>query len=288
MSRFLCLLLTAWLGVQASARAQQFPIPQASPHAVITHTIGLTDVTVDYHAPGVKNRKVWGQLVPYDQVWRAGANENTLITFSDSVRIGGKPVAAGTYSVYVLPSNDHDWQFILNKKTDHWGNEGYKAEDDVLRVAVVPETTTPARETLHYWFSDVRPAAARLNLSWEEKTISVFIRTNANAKVLVAMKQAVDKTPNDPQLLAAAADYLIQNQLEAELALRYINRAIELNESYTNLWLKARLMAQKEDYLSAVESARRAIKLGDKDNDAFKAQLPSMKLTLTQWQSKAY
>jgi tetratricopeptide (TPR) repeat protein len=286
MSRLLCLLLAGFLAATA-AQAQQFPLPQASPHAVVTQTLGLTDVTVDYHTPGVKNRKVWGGLVPYDQVWRAGANENTLITFTDSVRVSGKPVAAGTYSLYVQPSADHDWQLILNKVTTHWGNEGYDPKDDVLRVPVLPETT-PNRETLHYWFSDVRPGAGRLNLSWETKTISVFIRTNVHAKVLLAMQQAVQKTPNDPQLLAQAADYLIQNQIEAETALRYINRAIELNDSYTNNWLKARLMAQKEDYLSAVESARRAIKLGDKDDDAFKTQLPSMKVALTQWQSKAY
>lgn len=286
MFRFFCLLLLSLLGA-APVRAQLFPQPQVSPHAVITQTVGLTDITVDYHAPGVRNRSIWGQLVPYDQVWRAGANENTLITFTDSVRVGNKPVAAGTYSLFVQPSADHDWQFILNKKTDHWGNEGYDAQNDVLRVPVMPETS-PMRETLHYWFSDIRPGTARLNLSWEQRTISVFIRTNPHAKVLAAMQAAVAKTPNDPQLLSAAADYLIQNQIEAELALKYVNRAIELNESYTNLWLKARLMAQKEDYLSAVESARRAIKAGDKDDDKFKNQLPGMKLTLTQWQSKAY
>jgi tetratricopeptide (TPR) repeat protein len=286
MSRLICLILAGFLAI-VGAEAQQFPQPQASPHAVVSQTIGLTDVTVDYHTPGVKNRKIWGQLVPYDQVWRAGANENTLITFSDSVRISGKPVPAGTYSVYVQPSADHDWQFILNKVTTHWGSEGYDPKDDLIRVPVLPETT-PLRESLHYWFSDVRPATGRLNLSWETKTISVFIRTNVHAKVLAGMQAAVQKTPNDPQLLAQAADYLIQNQIEAELALRYINRAIELNDSYTNNWLKARLMAQKEDYLSAVESARRAIKLGDKDDDSFKTQLPSMKVALTQWQAKAY
>ncbi|GAB2941547.1 DUF2911 domain-containing protein [Hymenobacter coalescens] len=262
-------------------------MPQASPHAVVMQTIGLTDVTVKYHTPGVKNRKVWGQLVPYDQIWRAGANENTLITFSDSVRVGGKPVAAGTYSLYIQPSADHDWQFILNKVTTHWGSEGYDAKDDVLRVPVLPENS-PMRESLHYWFSDVRPNAARLNLSWEERTISVRITTNVHARVLAGMRQAVEKSPADAQLLAQAADYLIQNQIEAELALKYINRAIELNDSYTNNWLRARLMAQKEDYLSAVESARRAIKLGDKDDDSFKHQLPNMKLALTQWQAKAY
>ncbi|OON67620.1 DUF2911 domain-containing protein [Hymenobacter sp. CRA2] len=286
MPRLLCFVLLCFLGFGA-ARAQQFAMPQASPHAVVTQTIGLTDVTVDYHTPGVKNRKVWGQLVPYEQVWRAGANENTLITFSDSVRIGGKAVPAGKYSVYVLPSADHDWQFILNKVTTHWGSEGYDPKDDLIRVPVLPEQA-PMHETLNYWFSDVRQSAARLNLSWEEKTISVLIRTNVNAKVLASMKAAVEKAPADPQLLAQAADYLIQNQIEAELALKYINRAIELNDSYTNNWLKARLMAQKEDYLSAIESARRAIKLGDKDDDTFKHQLPGMKLALTQWQSKAY
>ncbi|GAA4386352.1 DUF2911 domain-containing protein [Hymenobacter koreensis] len=269
------------------ATAQEFPQPQASPHAVVTQTIGLTEVTVDYHAPNVKGRKVWGNLVPYGQIWRAGANENTLITFSDSVRVGGKPVPAGKYSLFVLPLADEEWQLVLNKVTTHWGAEGYDEKNDVARFPVLPETA-PMRETLNYWFSDVRPGTARLNLSWEERTISVSIRTDVNTQVLRAMRKAVAEKPNNPQLLAQAAEYLIQNQLEGELALRYINQAIELNNTYANNWLKAKLLAQKEDYTTAVAFARRAIKLGDKDDESFKTQLPSMRAVLTQWQAKAY
>ncbi|KAA9339847.1 DUF2911 domain-containing protein [Hymenobacter busanensis] len=286
MSRFVALVASCLLTASV-ALAQDFPQPQASPRAVVTQTVGLTEVTVDYHAPNVKGRKIWGQLVPYDQVWRAGANENTTITFSDSVRVGGKPVPAGKYSVYVLPSADHEWQLILNKVTTHWGAEGYKEADDLLRLPVLPETA-PMRETLGYWFSDVRPGAARLNLSWEERTLSVSIRTDVNTQVVRAMKKAVEAKPDNPQLLAQAADYLIQNQLEAELALQYINRAIALNDTYTNNWLKAKLLAQKEDYMTAVAFARRAIKMGDKDDESFKTQLPTMRAVLTQWQAKAY
>ncbi|AYA36372.1 DUF2911 domain-containing protein [Hymenobacter oligotrophus] len=286
MSRVLCFFLAFVLCISV-AQAQQFTLPQASPHAFVSQTVGLTEIAVDYHTPAVRNRAIWGQLVPYDQVWRAGANENTIISFTDSVRIGNQTVPAGKYSLFVLPSAEHDWQFILNKVTTHWGAEGYDAKEDQVRVPVMPEQST-MHETLVYWFSDVRPNSAKLNLSWEQKTISVTIRTNVHAKVLNAMQAALTERPNDPQLLAQAADYLIQNRMEAELALRYINRAIELNDSYTNNWLKARLMAQKEDYLTAVEIARRAIKMGDKDDESFKHQLPNMRLALTEWQSKAY
>ncbi|WP_400190913.1 DUF2911 domain-containing protein [Hymenobacter sp. B81] len=280
---FVAGLLLAWSG----AAAQDFPQPQASPKASVSQTIGLTQVTVDYHAPNVKGRKVWGNLVPYDQVWRAGANENTLITFSDTVRLAGQLVPAGKYSLFVLPAADHEWQLILNKVTTHWGAEGYDPKNDLLRVAVLPESA-PMTETLRYWFSDVRPGAARLNLAWEERTISVNLRTDVHTQVVRAIKQAVGSKPGNAQLLAQAAEYLIQNQLEAELALRYIDQAIALNDSYVNNWLKAKLLAQNQDYTTAVAFARRAIKLGDKDDESFKNQLPSMRAVLTQWQAKAY
>lgn len=280
-------LSTPALAQQPAADMPQLPLPQASPHAMVMQTIGLTDVAVDYHAPGVKGRQVWGQLVPWGEVWRAGANENTLVTLSAPVRINGQALPAGTYSFYVLPLDNQDWQLIFNRVTTHWGSEGYATADDVLRVPASSEVA-PMHETLLYWFSEVKPTTARLNLTWEKRTVSMTIETEVHEQAVKGIQQTLAAAPGNWQLLAQAADYLVQNDLQGELALRYINESIKLKNVYTNNWIKARLLASKQDYTTAIVFARKAIKLGDKSDDTFKSQLPSMRVALTDWQAKAY
>ncbi|WBO86043.1 DUF2911 domain-containing protein [Hymenobacter yonginensis] len=267
--------------------ASLLPLPQASPHVLLSHTIGLSEVNLDYHAPSVRNRVIWEGLVPYGQIWRAGANENTVITFADTVRVNGKTLPAGKYSFYVFPRSDQDWDMVFNRVTTHWGAEGYDPKDDVLRVPVVPEVSA-FHETLLYWFSDVKPGSAHLNLSWEKKTVSLYIDTNVQAKVVAGIEKAVAQRPGDWQLLAQAADYLVQNNLQAERALYFINESIRLRDVYTNNWIKARLLASKLDYDTAIVYGRKAIKMGDKDDVAFKSQLPTMRTALIEWQGKAY
>ncbi|GAA3941063.1 DUF2911 domain-containing protein [Hymenobacter algoricola] len=272
---------------QSYAEQQQLPLPQASPHAVVQQTVGLTDITVDYHSPSVKGRAIWGALVPYDQVWRAGANENTILAFADPVILNGQSVPAGRYSFYVVPHETQDWEVVLNRVTTHWGAEGYEAKDDQLRLKAAPETA-PLHESLLYWFSELKPASARLNLTWEKRTVSVLVTTDVHTKVLATIEKTIAAQPQNWQLLAQAADYLVLNNLESERALRYINESIRLKEAYTNTWIKARLLASQQDFGTAIEVGRKAIKLGEKRDTNFKTQLPGMRLALTEWQSKAY
>lgn len=274
-------------GSMASAQPVQLPLPQASPHAVVTQTIGLTEVTVDYHAPAVRNRTVWGGLVPYDQVWRAGANENTLIRFSTPVLLRGQTVAAGQYSFYVFPHADKEWELVLNRVVNHWGAEGYDPKADAIRVPVLPETA-PFHETLLYWFSDVQPTGAHLNLSWEKRTLVLPIETEVYKQALSGIEQVLQQKPGDWQLLAQAADYMVQNNLQPERALTLINESLKLQDAATNNWIKARLLAQQQDFGTAIVYARKAIKLSDKEDATFKAQLPGMRIALTEWQAKAY
>ncbi|WP_460611836.1 DUF2911 domain-containing protein [Hymenobacter seoulensis] len=268
-------------------RPVQLPLPQASPHALVSQTFGLTTVTVDYHSPAVRGRAVWGGLVPYDQVWRAGANENTVITFSTPVLLRNQLVPAGQYSLYVIPHQDRDWEIVLNRVTTHWGAEGYDPKDDVVRVPAIPDTS-PFQEGLFYWFSDIKPTGAHLNLTWEKRTLSLPIEAEVHKQVISGIEQVLQQKPNDWQLLAQAADYLVQNNIQPERALTYINESIKLQDVATNNWIKARLLAQQQDFGTAIVYARKAIKLGDKEDSAFKNQLPSMRIALTEWQAKAY
>ena len=129
-----CLLVLA-----SFCQAQSFVIdlPAPSQHAVITQRLGLTDITINYHRPLVNGRVIWGKLVPYGEVWRAGANENTTIAFTDPVSIDGKPLPAGTYGLHMIPG-EHEWTVIFSKQNAAWGSFTYKQDEDALRITVKP------------------------------------------------------------------------------------------------------------------------------------------------------
>jgi hypothetical protein len=149
--------------------------PRPSPAAKVSQRVGFTDITVDYSSPGVKKRKVWGDVVPLDKVWRAGANASTKVTFSKDVIVGDKPVPAGTYSLLAIPGKK-TWTVIFNKNTDIGGNyDKYVEADDVARVTATPKSI-PARERLAYIFSDVTDDSVSLDLEWDKVRVSVPIK----------------------------------------------------------------------------------------------------------------
>src|SRR5215813_2137976 len=142
-------------------------LPRLSQHAVVTQRIGLTDVTINYHSPLVGGRKIWGtNVAPYDKVWRAGANENTTITFADDVAIEGKPLAAGTYGLHTIPDKDQ-WTIIFSKNSTSWGSFSYDEKEDALRVTVKPHVAE-SFDVLTYVFDDVKPDSAAATLRWEK------------------------------------------------------------------------------------------------------------------------
>ena len=121
----------------ATGETLMLKLPRASQHALITQRIGITDITINYHRPLANGRQVWGKLVPYGQVWRAGANENTTITFTDPVTIEGQALDKGTYGLHMSP-NENEWTVIFSKNATSWGSFAYKQDEDALRVNVKP------------------------------------------------------------------------------------------------------------------------------------------------------
>lgn len=153
--------------------------PQASPGAKVTQRVGAGDITVEYSSPGVKQRKIWGGLVPYGKPWRTGANASTKVTFTNDMFVAGKLVPAGTYSLLTIPG-PRSWTVILNKNTSIRGDmENYKQDEDVARVTVT-STTIPARERLTFIFSDVTESAVTLDLEWEKLRVSIPIKTTGS------------------------------------------------------------------------------------------------------------
>jgi len=254
---------------------------------MLKQTIGLTTITVSYHTPGVKGRQIWGNLVPYGQVWRCGANEATLISFTDDVKINGEPLAAGTYSLFTLPENADKWFVIFNRDTILWGSEGYDAGKDALRVPMQSQGTT-FYETLQYSFSDIQSKSGKLNLTWEKLNLSFFIAVEPFAKALNNLKADLTQVkPDDWSAYAQASQYLVQNNAEHELALSWINKSLAIKDTFYNNWVKAQLLAQKEEYLEAINLTKKAIKLGQNDPSNFSPLSALMERSLEEWRVKS-
>jgi len=256
------LVALAGLVLASTAAAQEPPklvLPRPSPYATLKQTVGLTDITVAYSSPAVKGRKIWGEVVPFDEVWRAGANECTKVTFSTAITIGGKPVAAGSYCLFLLPTRS-GWTFILNKDTGLWGAYGYKPENDVLRVPATA-TTIPARERLAFEVLDFGDGGGTLALEWGTTRVGVNFELATREAVLASIKAL--KT-DEWRPYANAARYLMETGIEPALALQLVDRSISLKEDWYNLWIKAQVLAAAGQKKEAVEVARRCQELGKK------------------------
>lgn len=227
--------------VALPAAAQPLTLPQVSPHAVVSQTVGLTDVTVDYHRPSVNGRTIWGGLVPYGAVWRAGANDNTTITFSQPVRVEGQDLAAGTYGLHMVPG-ESEWVIAFSNNSTSWGSFSYDEEEDALRVSVTP-ASAPFEEQLRYEVSDVDRDSATVSLYWEKLRVPFRVETDTNAIALRSIRQELRHLAGfNWQGWAQAAGYVLQNDLDADLGLQWADRSIGLQENLQNLSIKARLL----------------------------------------------
>ena len=160
--------------MQLAVKAQQLDLPRPSPFAKTWQTVGLTEITVDYSSPTVKGRKIWGGVVPYDQVWRTGANEATSLKTDTDLDIGGTTVPAGSYTLYTLPSAS-SWKLIINKQTGQWGTV-YQQDQDLARVEMNVTSLSQPVEQFTISFDKKGGDAAQLNLQWEKTQASVEVK----------------------------------------------------------------------------------------------------------------
>lgn len=246
--------------IAARAPAQEAPplsLPRPSPSASLKQMVGLTEISVAYSSPGVKGSKIWGELVPYDVVWRAGANECTKVTFGTAVTFSGKAVSAGSYCLFLLPART-GFTLILSRDTSLWGTYGYKPENDVLRI---PATTAaiPARERLAYEILDFNDDGGTLALEWETLRIGARFELATRETVLAAIRalHTDEWRPN-----ASAARYLLEAKIQPDLAMELIDKSIRQKEDWSNVWIKARLLAAGGKKKEAAALAARAQELG--------------------------
>jgi len=245
----------------APAAFAQLDLPRVSPKATVSQTVGLTDVTITYCRPGVKGRVIWGGLVPYDQVWRTGANEATTITFSDDVTVDGTRLPAGTYGLFTIPGKD-EWTVIFSKGAKQWGAYEYKAEEDVLRIKAKPQPSQ-FQELMTFSFPAVSTESAEVALSWEKLTIPFTVKMNTVDKVLTSARKAIaEAKPDDWRTPYRAAAFCLDNNVGLDEARGWLEKSIAVKETMYNLTGKARLLALEGKKADAISLARKAIAVG--------------------------
>lgn len=235
-------------------------LPQASPVSKLEQRIGLTDISVRYSRPSVKDRKIWGDIVPYRAVWRTGANACTVISFSDNVSINGQTLPAGEYSFFTIPT-ENEWTVIFNKNTKLWGSDGYKQEDDVLRFNVKPDMNAPFTETMLFAFDNIRIDAADLQLMWANMKLSFRISTDTDTKALANIKKAVADAENTYRTYNASATYLLDANKDLPQALDWAKKSVAMQEKFWNLYTLSRAYAANNMIKEAIATAEKSLKL---------------------------
>jgi Protein of unknown function (DUF2911). len=274
------LAAAATLIFSSSIASAQLDLPRPSPSAKVSQVIGLTEVSVEYSSPAVKGRPIWGALVPYDQMWRTGANQATKITFSRDVTLGDKPVPAGSYALFTIPAKGA-WTVILNKKADQAGTaRDYKADLDLVRFQVHAKPA-PHRERLAFLFSDFTEDKGSLDLEWDKLRVSIPIKVNTEEQALANITKGIDGAW---RTYANAARYLGETKKDYDTGLKYIDQSISLKEDWFNLWIKATLLAGKGRAKEAIGLGEKAYQLGQKAEFFFLE--PEIKKTLAEWKKK--
>ena len=253
-------------------------LPQLSPEAKVLQTAGLTTITVDYSAPAVKGRKIWGGLLPMDKVWRAGANHSTVITFSQPVMIGDKEVAAGSYAFFAIPGAT-SWTLIVSKQTDLWGSDGYKQENDVVRVAVKP-VAIPNRERLVYLVTNFDNAAASIDLEWEKVRVTLPVKLKTSEQAIASIKSLDDMSG---QYISAARYYYEEKDYASTIA--WADKSLAAKETWLGYWVKAQGLAGEKKFKEALPLAEKAQTLGNQTPDRF-FFADDVKKALTEWKGK--
>jgi hypothetical protein len=239
------------------SQATELNLPRISQHGETTQTIGISSVSISYSRPLAGTREVWGKTVPYGKVWRAGANENSTITFSDDVSVEGKPLAAGTYGLHMIPDKDQ-WTIIFSKNSTSWGSFSYDEKEDALRVTVKP-ATDQTFDTLTYTFDDVKPDSAVATLRWEKIAVPFRVSVDVKAVTLKSVRNQLRSVGGFTWAgYDEAANWCLDNNYNLEEALKWEDTSIQNEDRFENLETKSRIldaMGKKDEAAKTLSAA---------------------------------
>lgn len=258
----------------------QINTPQPSPLGTITQKVGLTDISINYSRPGVKDRKIFGELVPFGEMWRVGANASTKIKFSDNVSIQGQDVPAGEYALYMIPRADK-WTVVIHKNITYWGvGDKYTEEEDLMRFDVVPTKYPVKIETLTFNIADVKNDECTIEMLWENTGISFAVNTQVDAKVMAEIAEKMKGV--SASTYYQAARYYLENDKDIDQALEWINKALVDNEKFWIVRQKALILEKMERYPEAIAAAELSKKLAEEAKNSHYVMLNEK--SIAEWQ----
>lgn len=245
-----------------AAQSAMLTLPDVSQGARVTQRIGLTDITVAYHRPMVAGRKIFGGVVPYGEVWRAGANLNTTIEVTDPITVEGHPLAAGIYGLHMIPG-ERSWTVIFSKNSTSWGSFTYDSTEDALRVTVAPRSIAP-QEVLTYAFDDPTPRTVVLTMQWEKTAVPIRIDVDTPHLVAQSLRnQLRGRVQVEWPAWEEVANYLLQNSLGADEALRDADQSIAIEDRFENEITRARALTALGRMAEASAAQVKALSLGN-------------------------
>ncbi|MAU25886.1 MAG: dihydrolipoamide dehydrogenase [Muricauda sp.] len=275
------LVLFAFVGLLSmTLSAQLIQTPQPSPSAKMEQTVGLTNVTVEYSRPSMKGRSIFGNLVPYDKLWRTGANKNTTVTFSDNVTIGGKELKAGSYAIFTKPG-EAVWEVIFYSDTNNWGTP-QKWDDSkvaLMTKAQVQEMPMPI-ETFTITVDDLHNNGATLGMLWENVYVGVPFTVPTQEKTVKSIETVMSgPSAND---YYAAASYYYDEGKDLEKAKEWIDKAVAMDKEGRAFWVMRKqslIYAKLGDKQGAIEAAKRSLASAEaaKNADYVKLNKDSLK-----------
>ena len=264
---FSTLLCVAFF-MNAITYAQTLKVPANSPTQTLKQNFGLGDITIEYSRPSLKGRTAFGEVVPFDKLWRTGANGCTKITFSDNVVVEGHPLTAGTYALFTIPGKTA-WTIIFNKNYKQSGTSSYKQEEDALRFTVQAGKLADPVETFTIELQNMRPTSAEFELTWETTRVGFAVATVIDSAIMANIASAL--SPEDKRPYFQAANYYFENGKDLNQALEWVNKALEQNpKGFFIAHLKAKILAKQGKFEEAKAAAELSMSLAkDANNEDF-------------------
>jgi hypothetical protein len=250
----------------AAIVSAQVKMPAPSPTQTIKQDFGLSSIELVYSRPAMKGRKIFGDLVPWNKVWRTGANSATRIKFNDDVMIGGQALKAGEYAIYTVPG-DKQWEIIINKGSANWGTI-YKQEDDVFRIKVTPMKISEPVETFTMQFANIKPTSTDLHIMWDKTAVAIPITTEIDKKIMGQIDNAMNK---DSRPYFQSAMYYMENGKDMNQSLQWFDKALEQNpKAYWIYHQKANALVKLNRKAEAKTTAQKSMDLArEEKNDDY-------------------
>lgn len=289
MKRPFSLILIFVLAFGLTLNAQEIELPRVSPKASVSYTIGLTEVAINYGAPAVNGREIWGNVVPYDQIWRAGANEATTVEFSTDVNMEGQILKAGKYALFIIPGQS-EWTVIFNKKHDQWGAYSYSESEDALRFTVTPKLNEGLQERLTYSIHDMKMDMGYIKLAWEKMRLYLRFKVNMMEEAMANIIDALEASPADKKWIvyAQGAQFLVDADGNLDQALDWAKTSTDMFSSSWNWYIRAQVEAKKGDLIAAVASGTKAAEIGlaDENDNYYESNKSEINKSIQDWAAK--